>query len=119
MARQTICWRSTRFRRGFRRWGGGAGAVAPQASPLSISTPCSAFMRPRFPKKPGPAPNHQGVLVLHHPFDLLALLHLQGLGELGRTHQVKLAAAPRPLDHLYFGKVSHGGSIQLVKMLVK
>src|SRR5271157_5375866 len=103
MARQTICWRSTRFRRGFRFGGGGAGAAAPPASPLSISTPCSAPMRPRFPTTRGAASNHQGVLVLNHPLDLLALLHLQGLGELGRTDQIKLAAARRPRDHLHFG----------------
>jgi hypothetical protein len=49
------------------------------------------------------------MLVLHHPFDHLAFLDFQGLGERCGTDQVPLAVLAAPLDHLHDGVVTHAG----------
>ena len=54
------------------------------------------------------SPYLEGVPILDDPFELLALLHLQGGGQWSRTDEIILAILIPSLNHLQFRKVTHG-----------
>src|SRR5208282_1472510 len=126
----TICWRFT----GWKRAGGlsagslfcgSGGGLGPSPSAHIAGCPCSlpSLLRSLPPEKcicrPGGALQHQGLLVLHHPFDHFPLLDFQGLRQGRGTNQIPLAVLTATLNHLHGGLITHaappsgnrGGSI--------
>jgi hypothetical protein len=53
------------------------------------------------------SPYLEGVPILDDPFELLALLHLQGGGQWSRTNEIILAVLIPSLNHLQFREVTH------------
>jgi hypothetical protein len=55
----------------------------------------------------------ESVPVLDDPFELLAFLHLQSSRYGSRADEIVLAVLTTPLNHLQFGKESHGHKLAL------